>query len=93
MAEFMRARAAIDTACRVVSQSVVTLSQYSTKVIYAIGAVVGLAVLGIDIRPLAAIGGIGGLAVGLGAQTLVESLLSGIQLVGLRFGAFPCFQL
>ena len=82
VAEFMRVRAAGEAASRVVSQSVVTLSQFSTKAIYVIGAIVGLAVLGIDVRPLAAVGGMGGLAVGLGAQTLVESLLSGIQLVG-----------
>ena len=41
-----------------------------------------LHVLNVNIQPLLAVGGVGGIAVGFGAQVVTANALSGINLVG-----------
>jgi small conductance mechanosensitive channel len=62
-----------------------TLSQIArtvaTTVLLAVTGIVVLAEVGIDIAPLLAAAGIGGLALGLGAQHLVRDVIAGIFLL------------
>eukprot|EP00192_Tetraselmis_astigmatica_P005399 CAMPEP_0117670234 /NCGR_PEP_ID=MMETSP0804-20121206/12624_1 /TAXON_ID=1074897 /ORGANISM="Tetraselmis astigmatica, Strain CCMP880" /LENGTH=525 /DNA_ID=CAMNT_0005478479 /DNA_START=138 /DNA_END=1715 /DNA_ORIENTATION=+ len=82
VAEFLASRAATGrNNQRSLSQAVVTLSQVMGFLIYAVGAITALGVVGIDIRPLMAVGGVSGLAIGLGAKNLTSSLLAGLQLL------------
>ena len=48
--------------------------------VVAAAAVAGLGVLGVDPRPLLTVGGVGGLAVGFGAQSVTSNAISGLQL-------------
>jgi small-conductance mechanosensitive channel len=52
-----------------------------TAVIYGIAGIVVLDVLGVSIVPIVASLGIAGIAIGFGAQTLIEDLISGIILI------------
>jgi small-conductance mechanosensitive channel len=52
-----------------------------TAVIYGIACIVVLDILGISIVPIVASLGIAGIAIGFGAQTLIEDLISGIILI------------
>ena len=52
-----------------------------TALIYGIAGIVVLDILGISIVPIVASLGIAGIAIGFGAQTLIEDLISGIILI------------
>ena len=52
-----------------------------TWLIVAAAAVNVTNVLGIDVSPLLAFGGISGIAVGIGSQQFIQSLLAGVNLV------------
>ena len=45
------------------------------------GILTSLHVLGINIQPLLTVGGVGGVAIGFGAQTVTANIVSGINLV------------
>lgn len=49
--------------------------------IVVVGALSSLHVLGVNIQPLLTVGGVGGLAVGFGAQAVTSNAISGINLV------------
>lgn len=66
---------------RGVFQTVVGLSAYLNYIVYAIGGAAAAAALGVDISPLLAVGGVSGLAIGLGAKELAAAILGCIQLV------------
>ena len=62
-------------------------SMYNPKVIFQsallqAGVLVLLKVLGLDIRPLLAAGGLGGIVLGLATQSLLANALAGLHLVG-----------
>lgn len=57
------------------------LRSISTVVIVAIVAMMVLQVLGIPLAPVLASAGVGGLALGFGAQSLVKDLLSGVFMI------------
>ena len=57
------------------------MSSLGSWALIAVGALTGLHVLGINIQPLLAVGGISGIAIGLGAQTVTANAISGINLV------------
>lgn len=48
--------------------------------VVAAAVVAGLGVMGVDPRPLLTVGGVGGLAVGFGAQSVTSNAISGLQL-------------
>jgi small conductance mechanosensitive channel len=58
-----------------------TLSGVLTTVIMAVAALIVLRELGVDITPIITAAGIGGLAVGFGAQNLVRDIISGFFLL------------
>eukprot|EP00873_Tetraselmis_striata_P014112 jgi/Tetstr1/434376/TSEL_023477.t1 len=66
---------------RGVFQTVVGLSAYLNYIVYAIGGAAAAAALGVDISPLLAVGGVSGLAIGLGAKELAAAILGCIQLL------------
>lgn len=53
------------------------LQDAARVVIFAIGTMMVLAEIGVDMKPLLAAAGIGGLAIGFGAQSLVKDVLTG----------------
>lgn len=59
------------------------MSSLGSWALIAVGGLTALHVLGINIQPLLAVGGISGLAIGLGAQTVTANAISGINLVSL----------
>ena len=63
--------------------------------IVAVGVLSSLNVLGVNIQPLLTVGGVGGLAVGFGAQAVTSNAISGINLVrsGSSLGPCACFGL
>ncbi len=50
--------------------------------IVIVGVLTSLHVVGINIQPLLTVGGVGGVAIGFGAQTVTANIVSGINLVG-----------
>lgn len=50
--------------------------------IVVVGVLSSLHVCGVNIQPLLTVGGVGGLAVGFGAQAVTSNAISGINLVG-----------
>lgn len=57
------------------------MSSLASWALIAVGGLTSLHVLGINIQPLLAVGGISGLAIGLGAQTVTANAIAGINLV------------
>ncbi|GAB3585627.1 mechanosensitive ion channel family protein [Calidifontibacter terrae] len=57
------------------------LRSISTVVIFGIGALTIMAQLGVPLAPLLASAGVGGVALGFGAQSLVKDFLSGIFMI------------
>ena len=45
------------------------------------GALMALHVMGLNIQPLLTVGGVGGLAIGFGAQAVTSNAISGLNLV------------
>jgi len=66
---------------RSILKTVVSMSAYVNYIIYAIVGVTAVAAFGIDVRPLLAIGGVSGLAIGLGAKELASAILGCLQLL------------
>ena len=60
---------------------VLPMSSLASWALIAVGGLTSLHVLGINIQPLLAVGGISGLAIGLGAQTVTANAIAGINLV------------
>ena len=60
---------------------VLPMSSLASWALIAIGGLTGLHVVGLNIQPLLAVGGISGLAIGLGAQTVTANAIAGINLV------------
>jgi small-conductance mechanosensitive channel len=58
------------------------LNQAATTLLLGLGLFAAMRQLGVDIGPLLAVTGISGIAFGLGAQSLIASLVSGLNLVG-----------
>jgi len=56
------------------------LSSLSGWALIAVGALMVMHVLGFNIQPLLTVGGVGGLAVGFGAQTVTSNAISGLNL-------------
>ena len=54
------------------------------------GALMVLHVLGLNIQPLLTVGGVGGLAIGFGAQSVTSNAISGLNLVPPSWHASPC---
>ena len=65
------------------------MSSLGSWALIAVGVLTSLHVLGINIQPLLAVGGISGLAIGLGAQTVTANAIAGINLVSLLACAQP----
>jgi hypothetical protein len=66
--------------------SVFVCSGAASWLMVAAGALTALHVVGLNLQPLLAVGGVSGIIVGLSAQTIMANMLSGINLV--RF--LPC---
>lgn len=60
---------------------VLPMSSLASWALIAVGGLTGMHVLGLNIQPLLAVGGISGLAIGLGAQTVTANAIAGINLV------------
>lgn len=58
-----------------------------------VGGLTALHILGINIQPLLAVGGISGIAIGLGAQTVTANAISGINLVSFLSQSLPAIQI
>ena len=58
----------------------VPLSSLSGWGLVAVGALMVMHVLGFNIQPLLTVGGVGGLAVGFGAQAVTSNAISGLNL-------------
>ena len=56
------------------------LSSLSGWGLVAVGALMVMHVLGVNIQPLLTVGGVGGLAVGFGAQAVTSNAISGLNL-------------
>ena len=68
-------------------------SQLLGWAIIACGGLSVLHVVNVNIQPLLAVGGVGGLAVGFGAQVVTANALSGINLVSLGCCMLALLQL
>ena len=60
---------------------VLPLSSLGGWAMIAVGVLTALHVIGVNIQPLLAVGGIGGIAIGFGAQAVTANAISGINLV------------
>lgn len=73
---------------------VLPFSTLATWGIVAVGVLMSLTIWGVNIQPLLTVGGVGGLAVGFGAQAVTSNAISGINLVRLHpLGCILCFLL
>lgn len=52
-----------------------------TFAIYTVGTVLGIQALGLEVRSVLAIGGVGGLAIGLAGREICENLLNGFLIM------------
>lgn len=57
------------------------LNQAGTTLLLGVGVAAALRQLGVDMGPLLAVTGISGIALGIGAQSLIASLVGGMNLV------------
>ena len=65
---------------------VLPMSSLGGWAMVAAGVLTGLHVCGINIQPLLAVGGVSGIAIGFGAQTVTANAIAGVNLVN----SFPC---
>lgn len=57
------------------------MSSLASWALIAVGGLTAMHVVGLNIQPLLAVGGVSGIAIGLGAQTVTANALSGVNLV------------
>ncbi len=62
-------------------RALMPLSSLAGWGLIATGALMVLHVLGLNIQPLLTVGGVGGLAIGFGAQAVTSNAISGLNLV------------
>lgn len=65
------------------SRIVLPLSSLAGWAMIAVGGLTAMQVLGVNIQPLLAVGGVSGLAFAVGAQTVTANAIAGINLVRL----------
>lgn len=57
------------------------MSQLAGWAMIAVGVLTSLHILGVNIQPLLAVGGVSGIAIGFGAQTVTANAIAGVNLV------------